>query len=143
MDAGDSLRSRRGCLTAIVIAAVAGAVVAVWAAVVLHRGADDPTSTAYLALQVLRGEKDAELAATEFIAGRLARRAGVPADETAALQRELDTLSKELPRLSEGEKERLAQLVRAGVNDGRVTDDELAALRDYSYKSARDGDIKP
>jgi hypothetical protein len=109
----------------------------------LHRGADDPTSTAYLALQVLRGEKDAELAATEFIAGRLARRAGVPADETAALQRELDTLSKELPRLSEGEKERLAQLVRAGVNDGRVTDDELAALRDYSYKSARDGDIKP
>jgi hypothetical protein len=116
---------------------------AAWVAVALARGAGDPTSTAYLALQVLRGEKDAELAATEFIAGRLARRAGVPADETAALQRELDTLSKELPRLSEGEKERLAQLVRAGVNDGRVTDDELAALRDYSYKSARDGDIKP
>ena len=109
----------------------------------MYRGADDPTSTAYLVLEVIRGEKGAELAVTEFIVGRMARKAGVPAEETAALKRELGPISEELPRLSEGEKEKLAMLIRAGMEDGHLTDDEIAAIREYSYRSARDGNAKP
>jgi hypothetical protein len=118
-------------------------VVAAWAAIVLARGADDPTSTAYVILSVIRGEKDAELAVTEVIVDRLARKAGVPADETAALKRELGPISEELPRLSEGEKEKLAMLIRGSIEDGRLTEGEIAAIRDYSYRSARDGNAKP
>lgn len=118
-------------------------VVAAWAAIVLARGARDPTSTAYQLLAVIRGEKGTELAVTEIIVDRLARKAGVPADETAALKRELVPISEELPRLSEGEKEKLAMLIRGSIEDGRLTDDEIAAIRDYSYRSARDGNAKP
>ena len=143
MNSEDRVRSRRGCLIAIIIAGVAVLVVATLAAIVLARGADDPTSTAYVILSVIKGEKDAELAVTEIIVDRLARKAGVPAEETAALKRELVPISDELPRLSEGEKEKLAMLIRAGIEDGRLTDDEIAAIRDYSYRSARDGNAKP
>jgi hypothetical protein len=45
--------------------------------------------------------------------------------------------------LSEGEKEKLAMLIRAAVEDGHLTDDEIAAIREYSYRSARDGNAKP
>jgi hypothetical protein len=143
MDSEANVRRRRGCLTGIVIAGAALMAVAACCAIVLARGARDPASTAYLILAVIRGDKDAELAVTEFIADRLARKAGLPADETAALKRELEPISKELPFLSEGEKQRLALLIRQGMADGRLTDDELAAIRDYSYRSARDDDAKP
>jgi len=143
MNSEDTVRSRRGCLAAIVVAAGAVFIVAAWAAIVLNRGADDPASTAYLVLEVIRGEKDAEFAVTEFIVDRLARKAGVPAEETAALKRELVPISEELPRLSEGEKEKLAMLIRADIEDGHLTDDEIAAIREYSYRSARDGNAKP
>ena len=118
-------------------------VLAACAAIVLARGARDPASGAYLILAVIRGDKDAELAVTEVIADRLAREAGLPADEAAALKRELEPISKELPLLSEGEKQRLALLIRQSMADGRVTDEELAAIRAYSYRSARDDDAKP
>lgn len=143
MNSEDRVRSRRGCLVAVIIAGGAVLVLAAWAAIALNRGADDPSSTAYLVLEVIRGEKGAELAVTEFIVDRLARKAGVPAEETAALKRELGPISEELPRLSEGEKEKLAMLMRAGMEDGRLTDEEIAAIREYSYRSARDGNAKP
>ncbi|HUU57458.1 MAG TPA: hypothetical protein VMW93_08960 [bacterium] len=143
MNSEDRGRSRRGCLPAVIIAGGAVLVVAAWAAIVLARGARDPTSTAYQLLAVIRGEKGTELAVTEIIVDRLARKAGVPADETAALKRELVPISEELPRLSEGEKEKLAMLIRGSIEDGRLTDDEIAAIRDYSYRSARDGNAKP
>jgi len=143
MNSEDRVRSRRGCLVAVIIAAGALLVLAAGVGIILHRGADDPSSTAYLVLEVIRGEKGAELAVTEFIVGRMARKAGVPAEETAALKRELGPISEELPRLSEGEKEKLAMLIRAGMEDGHLTDDEIAAIREYSYRSARDGNAKP
>jgi hypothetical protein len=143
MDSEDKVRSRRGCLVAIIIAAGALVVVAAGAAIILSRGADEPSSTAYLVLEVVRGEKGAELAVTEFIVERLARKAGVPAEETAALRRELGPISEELPRLSEGEKQKLAMLIRADIEDGRLTAEEIAAIREYSYRSARDGNAKP
>ena len=143
MNSGDRVRSRRGCLIAVIIAAGVALVLAAGVGIILHRGADDPTSTAFLVLEVIRGEKGAELAVTEFIVDRLARKAGVPAEETAALKRELGPISEELPRLSEGEKEKLAMLIRADIEDGRLTEDEIAAIREYSYRSARDGNAKP
>jgi len=130
-------------LAAVIIAGGAVAVVVAWVAIALARGAGDPTSTAHIVLSVVKGEKDAELAVTEIIVSRLARKAGVPAEETVALQREMEVVSRELPRLSEGEKERLANIVRESVADGHVTKEDLAAIRDYSYRSARDGNAKP
>jgi hypothetical protein len=114
-------------------------VVAAW----LARAAQDPTSTGYELLRVARGETSAEQFITEIVVSRMARRAGVPADEAAALEREVGPISRDLPNLSEGEKEKLANLIRGAIADGRVTDDELAAIREYSYRSARDGNVKP
>ncbi len=125
-------------VAACVVLACAVAV-AVW----LGRAAKDPTSTGYELLRVFQGEMPAEQLITEIVIDRMARKAGVPADEVAALKRELGPISKDLPNLSEGEKEELANLIRGAIEDGRVTDDELAVIREYSYWSARDGNVKP
>ena len=139
----DTGRRRRGCLVGALV--LAGAELALVAAALIWfgRAADDPTSTGYELLRVIRGETPAEEFITEAIIGRIAKKAGVPPDEVAALKREMGPISKDLPRLSEGEKEKLATLIRSAVEDGRVTDDELAAIRSYSYRSARDGNAKP
>ncbi len=139
----DTGRRRRGCLVGALV--LAGAELALVAAALIWfgRAADDPTSAGYELLRVIRGETPAEVFITEAIIERMAKKAGVPPDEVAALKREMGPISKDLPRLSEGEKEKLATLIRSAVEDGRVTDDELAAIRSYSYRSARDGNAKP
>jgi hypothetical protein len=143
MEIEDRGRGRRGCLVGVIV--VAGVVLAsaVAVGVWLYLAANDPTSTGYELLRVARGEMPAEQLLTEIVVGRMARRAGVPADEAAALEREVGPISRDLPNLSEGEKEKLANLIRGAIEDGRVTDDELAAIREYSYRSARDGNVKP
>jgi hypothetical protein len=135
--------SRRGCLVGVIVVAGAVVALAVVVAAWLARAAQDPTSTGYELLRVARGETSAEQFITEIVVSRMARRAGVPADEAAALEREVGPISRDLPNLSEGEKEKLANLIRGAIADGRVTDDELAAIREYSYRSARDGNVKP
>ena len=80
---------------------------------------------------------------TEAIIDRMAKKAGVPPGELAALKRELGPITRDLPRLSEGGKGKLANLIRGAIEDGRITDDELATIRLYSYGSARDGNVKP
>ncbi len=139
----DTGRRRRGCLVGALV--LAGAELALIAAALIWfgRAVDDPTSAGYGLLRVIRGETPAEVFITEAIIERMAKKAGVPPDEVAALKREMGPISKDLPRLSEGEKEKLATLIRGAVEDGRVTDDELAAIRSYSYRSARDGNAKP
>jgi hypothetical protein len=134
---------RRGCLVGALILAVAALAALVGGAIWLSGAADDPTSTGYELVRVLRGEMPAEEFITEAIIERMAKKAGVPPAEVAALKRELGPISRDLPRLSEGEKEKLANLIRGAIEDGRVTEDELAAIRLYSYRSARDGNIKP
>jgi hypothetical protein len=143
MAIGDKGRGRRGCLVGLLV--LAGAVLALVAATLiwLGRAADDPTSTGYEVLRVVRGEIPAEEFITEIVIDRMGKKAGVPPNEVAALKRELGPISAELPRLSEGEKEKLATLIRTAIEDGRVTDDEVAAIREYSYRSARDGNVKP
>ncbi len=139
----DTGRRRRGCLVAALV--LAGAVLALVAAALIWfgRAADDPTSTGYELLRVIRGETPPEEFITEVVIERMAKKTGVPPDEVAALKREMGPISKDLPRLSEGEKEKLATLIRGAIEDGRVTEDELAAIRSYSYRSARDGNVKP
>lgn len=139
----DTGRRRRGCLVgALVLASAVLALVAA-ALIWLGRAADDPGSAGYELVRVIRGEIPAEEFLTEVIIGRMAKKAGVPSGEVAALKRELGPISRDLPRLSEGEKEKLATLIRSAIEDGRVTEDELAAIRSYSYRSARDGNAKP
>jgi hypothetical protein len=134
---------RRGCLVGVIVVAGVMLAFAVIVAVWLGLAAKNPTSTGYELLRVARGEMPAEQLITEIVIERMARNAGVPADEVAALKRELGPISKDLPNLSEGEKEKLANLIRGAIEDGRVTDDELAVIREYSYWSARDGNVKP
>ena len=136
-------RRRRGCLVGALV--LASAVLALIAATLIWfgRAADDPTSTGYELLRVVWGEIPAEEFITEAIIERMAKKTGVPPEEVAALKRELGPISRDLPRLSEGEKEKLATLIRSAIEDGRVTEDELAAIRLYSYRSARDGNAKP
>jgi hypothetical protein len=143
MDGDDELRRGRGCLYAAI--AVAGVVVALVVVTLLwvNRAANDPASRGYRLLQVVRGEKPAEEWVTEVIIGRLAKKADLPPEQVAALERELGPISKDLPRLSEGEKHKLATLIRTSIADGRLTDEEIAAIREYSYRSARDGNAKP
>lgn|GEM_PF-1746304 len=133
----------RGCFVAGLVFAGAVAALAAAALIWFGRAAGDPASTGYQLLQVIRGQKPAEEWVTEAVVDRLARKAGVPPGEVAALKRELGPISAELPRLSEGEKQKLATLIRSAMEDGRITDDELAVIRDYSYRSARDGNAKP
>lgn len=109
----------------------------------VNRAANNPTSRGYRLLQVVRGEKPAEEWVTEVIIGRLAEKADLPPEQVAALERELGPISKDLPRLSEGEKHKLATLIRTSIADGRLTEEEIAAIREYSYRSARDGNAKP
>jgi hypothetical protein len=139
----DNGRGRRGCLVGALVLAVAALAALVGASIWLTGAARDPTSTGYELLRVVRGEMPPEEFITEAIIDRMANKAGVPPDERAALKRELGPISRDLPRLSEGEKEKLANLIRDAVEDGRVTDDELATIRLYSYRSARDGNVKP
>ncbi len=143
MEIEDRGGGRRGCLVGVIVVAgvvlVSAVVVGVW----LYLAAKNPASTGYELLRVARGEMPAEQLLTEIVVSRMARRAGVPADEAAALEREVGPISRDLPNLSEGEKEKLAKLIRGAIEDGRVTDDELTAIREYSYRSARDGDAKP
>jgi hypothetical protein len=139
----DNGRRPRGCLVGALILAGAVLALVLAAAVWLGGAARDPTSTGYGLLRVMKGEMPAEQLMTEIVIDRMAKRAGVPADEATALKRELASISKELPNLSEGEKEKLANLIRGAIDDGRVTEDELAAIREYSYRSARDGNVKP
>ncbi|HUV85948.1 MAG TPA: hypothetical protein VMX79_02420 [bacterium] len=143
MAIGDNGRGRRGCLVGALVLACAALALIVSVLIWLGRAAGDPTSTGYELLRVVRGEMPAEEFVTEAIIDRMAKKAGVPPDEVAALKRELGPITRDLPRLSEGEKEKLANLIRGAVEDGRVTDDELATIRLYSYESARDGNVKP
>lgn len=139
----DTGRRRRGCLVgALVLAGAELALIAV-ALIWFGRAVDDPASAGYGLLRVIRGETPPEVFITEAIIERMAKKTGVPPDEVAALKREMGPISEDLPRLSEGEKEKLATLIRSAVEDGRVTDDELTAIRSYSYRSARDGNVKP
>ncbi len=139
----DTGRRRRGCLVgALVLAGAELALIAV-ALIWFGRAVDDPASAGYGLLRVIRGETPPEVFITEAIIERMAKKTGVPPDEVAALKRELGPISRDLSRLSEGEKEKLATLIRGAIEDGRVTEDELAAIRSYSYRSARDGNVKP
>ncbi|NIT35639.1 MAG: hypothetical protein GTN49_03925 [candidate division Zixibacteria bacterium] len=143
MDGDDELRRGRGCfVTAIAVAGTVAALV-VLALLWVNRAANDPASRGYRLLQVVRGEKPAEEWVTEVIIGRLAKKADLPPEQVAALERELGPISRDLPWLSEGEKHKLAALIQASIEDGRLTDDEIAAIREYSYRSARDGNAKP
>jgi hypothetical protein len=55
----------------------------------------------------------------------------------------MQPIARELPLLSEGEKHKLAMVIREAAADGRVTPDDLARIREYSSRSARDGDARP
>jgi hypothetical protein len=134
---------RTGCLVVALIVAVAALVGIIWLSIWLKDTANDPTSTGYEVLRVVRGELPAEQFLTEAIVDRMAVKAGVPPDERAALLREMGPISRDLPRLSEGEKEKLANLIRGAISDGHISDEELSTIRLYSYDSARDGNVKP
>ncbi len=128
----------------VALAVVVAAVVVVAVLVFLFvRWAGGDSEESRLVVGVLRGRLDAEEAATEIIIRRMAREANVPAAELEALTRELRPISRDLPALSEGEKHKLAMLIRKSVADGRLTADEVQAIRGYSYRSARDGDGRP
>ena len=105
--------------------------------------ARDETSMGYQILNVVRGKASAEDLVTRIIIRRLAEKAHVPPSETAKLEREIGTISGDLPYLSEGEKHKLAMLIRESMTDGRLTDAEIAQVKEYSYRSARDKDAKP
>jgi hypothetical protein len=139
----DKGRGRRGCLVGVLVFACAALAAIVGASIWLTGAAGDPTSTGYELLRVVRGEMPPEEFITEAIIDRMAKKAGVPPDELAALKRELGPISRDLPRLSEGEKQKLANLIRGAVEDGHISDEELATIRLYSYGSARDGNVKP
>jgi hypothetical protein len=140
---GEKARGGRGCFAALT-AAAAVVVIAVVAGVVwLARGAGDPNRVEHRLLAVLRGEGNAEEFVTEVIVRRMADEAGVPPAEADRLEREMAPLSRDLPYMSEGEKHKLAMMIRHSIEDGRVTDEELRMIRDYGYRAARDGDAKP
>jgi hypothetical protein len=143
MAATTERRPGRGCLLAAVLVGGATLAALIGVGIYLGHSAGDPASFGYGLLSVIDGRKSAEQWVTEIIVGRLAAEAGVPPEEAAALEREMGPISEELPRLSEGEKSKLAALIRDAVADGEVTPEELTALREYSYRSARDGNAKP
>jgi hypothetical protein len=133
----------RGCLVSVI---VAGAVLVaalltfiIWVGV----SARDTTSMGYQILSVIRGEASAEDLVTKIIIRRLAEKANVPPAETAKLEREIQPLAADLPYLSEGEKHKLAMLIRESMTDGRIEDAEIRQIKEYSYRSARDKDTKP
>jgi len=140
---GEKARGGRGCLAALGVAAAAVVIVVVAGVVWLARGAGDPNSTEHGLLDVLRGQANAEEFVTEVIVRRMADEAGVPPAEADRLEREMAPLSRDLPYMSEGEKHKLAMIIRHSIEDGRVTDEELRMIRDYGYRAARDGDAKP
>jgi hypothetical protein len=136
-------RPRKGCLAASLAVAGVALVLAVVVAVVLVRWTGDAAGTGHLLLSVLKGEKPFEQAITEIIIKRMAEEANVPPAEVEKLNRELGGISGDLPELSEGEKHELAMLIRKAVADGRLEDEEITNIREYSRRSARDGDVKP
>lgn len=143
MDEVKKERRGRGCIVAVIV--LVGGIGAFLVVSLIYLGvtAGDPDSFGAQLWLVIGGEKEADLLITEIIVDRLTKRAGVPPDEAAALKRELGPISEQLPRLSEGEKNKLAQLIREAIADGRVPPEEIAVIRDYSYKSARDGNSIP
>ncbi len=143
MDSPEESPRRRGCLvTSLALAGAAFLIVAVAAAFVI-RWSHEPASVGYRLLLVVRGEKRAEELVTEIIIERLAEEAGIPPAGVDGLKRELGPMSEDLPAMSEGEKHELAMLIRKAIGDGRLDDEEVALIREYSRKAARDGDDKP
>lgn len=135
--------SKRSVLVAAAVVALFIVSVVVAGVIAFVRWTGSPYAAGRVVREVLRGERGAEEAVTEIIIDRMAREANVPPDEVAALKRELGPISRDLPALSEGEKHKLAMLIRKSVEDGRLEEEEVAAIRDYSYFSARDGNAKP
>jgi len=125
---------------AVGVAAVISLCVGVFCAA---RWTGDAAGAGHDLLLVLRGEKNAEEWITEIIIERMAYEAHLPPAEAAALKREMEPISDELPLLSEGEKHKLAMLLRKSVADGRLTTVEIATIRAYSYSAAHDGDARP
>jgi len=143
MEAEERFRIKKRYVALALAAAVLIVVGVVVLVFLFMRWAGAAPGEGRLVVAVLRGDMGAEEAVTEIIISRMAREGNVPPEELAALTRELRPISRELPALSEGEKHKLAMLIRKSVEDGRLTDDEVRAVRDYSYRSARDGDARP
>jgi len=135
--------ANRGFVIAALVVVAAVVVAAVLGVASFLRWTGDPAGVGHEFWLVLRGQKSAELLVTEIIIDRMAYETHLSPAEAEALKRELGPISKDLPYLSEGEKHKLAMLVRKAVEDGKLTDDEVAAIRSYSHTAARDGDAKP
>lgn len=133
----------RGCLVIFIVAAAVLVATVIGFAVWVGVSARDETSMGYQILEVVRGKASSEDLVTRIIIRRMAEKAHVPPAEALKLEREMGTISADLPYLSEGEKHKLAMIIRESMTDGHIADDEIRQIKDYSYRSARDKDAKP